>query len=124
MSVFSLSKLVGISHLHLIPWMTLLQSQTFQEICVPRTFTNMALVEALLTEHEQASALDGETNDDGDAHCIPSGPVLPTVSVEETMVVEVVTPKGDDIFGNRQSAFEQLKELWMNEKVWLLPCSN
>ena len=96
--------------------MILLQSQTFQEICVPRTFTNMALVEALLTEHEQASALDGETNDDGDAHCIPSGPVLPTVSVEETMVVEVVTPKGDDIFGHRQSAFEQLKELWMETK--------
>ena len=75
----------------------------------------MALVEALLTEHEQASVLDGETNeDDDDAHCILSGPVLPTVFVEETMVVELVTPKGD-IFGNRQSAFEHLKERWIKK---------
>ena len=77
----------------------------------------MALVDFILTEQTQASLVDGETNDDDDAHCIPSGPVLPDVSGEETMVVELVTPSGDlFVFGNREAAFEQLKERWIAKK--------
>ena len=67
----------------------------------------MALVDFILTQHSQASLVDGETNDDDDAHCIPSGPVLPDVSVEETMVAELVAPSGDIfVFGNREAAFD------------------
>ena len=78
----------------------------------------MALVDFILTEQTQASLVDGETNDDDDAHCTPSGPVLPDVSVEETMVVELVTPSGVDLFdlGNRVTAFEHLKERWIAKK--------
>ena len=85
----------------------------------------MALVDFILTEQTQASLVDGETNDDDDAHCMPSGPVLPDVNVEETMVVELVTPSGDlFVFGNREAAFEQLKERWIAKKVWSPPCTN
>ena len=77
----------------------------------------MALVDFILTEQTQASLVDGETNDDDDAHCMPSGPVLPDVSVDETMVVELVTPGGNlQIFGNREAAFELLKERWDAKK--------
>ena len=73
----------------------------------------MALVDSILTEQTQASLVDGETNDDDDAHCTPSGPVPPDASVQETMVVELITPSGVDLFdlGNqlvlRQNFFNQ-----------------
>ena len=77
----------------------------------------MALVDFVLTEQTQDSLVDGETNNDDDAHCMPSGPVLPDVSVDETMVVELVTPGGNlSVFGNREAAFEQLKERWTAKK--------
>ena len=78
----------------------------------------MALVDFVLTEQTQDSLVDGETNNDGDAHCIPSGPVPSDVSVDETKVVELVTPGGNlQIFGNRGAAFELLKERWDSKKM-------
>jgi len=71
-----------------------------------------------LSEQTQASFVDGETNNDDAAHCTPSGPVPPDASVQETMVVELITPSGVDLFdlGNRVKAFEHLKERWIAKK--------
>ena len=77
----------------------------------------MALVDFVLTEQTQDSLVDGETNNDDDAHCMPSGPVPSDVSVDETKVVELVTPGSNlQIFGNRAAAFELLKERWDAKK--------
>ena len=85
----------------------------------------MALVDFVLTEQTQDSLVGGETNNDDDAHCKPSGPVPSDVSVDATKVVELVTPGGKlQIFGNRGAAFELLKESWDAQKIWSPPCSN
>ena len=78
----------------------------------------MALVDFTLSEQTQASFVDGGTNNDDAAHCTPSGPVPPDASVQETMVVELITPSGVDLFdlGNRVKAFEHLKERWIAKK--------